>query len=304
MRNGLSDTGGKPAILLACDDAYMPGLIAAINSVKRNIRGAKIYLVHDLTPEKLGLVQPFIYKAEKFDSSFWRHLLPRKNNDSPDKGAPSGYISFVNQGKYQPDIIEESHYFYMDCDVVINKPFCFETPETLSCLINRKKSLIPLDPEEKPITDGFRAMQQFILSQGGQIESGDIITVYTDGAYFSNRDWMVNALRPAIQKASQNYPKGPKYFYSLDYFNAGIAMLGKPIESWKIDEAIPLLNFMKKSEPWFLPDKAAELCHLIHFIGKKPWEFQRGAYPLEGGSVWWDYYLNGPMPPVTRGLPE
>lgn len=282
------------AILLSCDDNYIKGLIALINSIVRNIPEAKIYLVHNLSSKNFHHIKDYIYKSEFFNESLWRHLPSQRK-----------YVTKINQGKYQADFIEESHFFYVDSDVVVNRPFEWERPSTMTCDV-KKQLMSPTGLTEKELEfeekflEKIELLRQFILREGGLVEREGDITLFFDGAFFANKDWLINVLRPEIRKCSIKYQKQgiPQHLYGMEYFDAAVCILQQPVKPWKLKQALPGLEFLRKFEPEYLPQESVEFCDLIHFTPDKPWNYRRGDYPFAGGDIWWDYYLNGPIDPI------
>ena len=285
----VGDTCSKKAIFTVCDDNYIKGLIALLNSIIRNVPGAKIYLVHNLSKKNFGYVKEYIYKSEIFDRLPWAHLPPKKEN-----------YARMTFAKYQVEFIEENNFFYVDADVVVNKTFEWETPSNLSC----EQLLQSINPKDWPKTEARRLklwelMRQFILKEGGLIEHLDKITFFYAGAFFANRDWIINVFKPELRKCSIKYQGIPQFFYELEYFNAAIAILQRPVIRWKITQAIPLLEFYRETHPEVVPKENVELCNLIHYVlENKPWKLKQGEYPFKGGNVWWDFYFGGPINPL------
>lgn len=281
----------KKAILVTCDDNYIKGLIALMNSIIRNIPGAKIYLVHDLSLKNFNHIKDYIYKSERFNTSFWKHL-PLKRE----------HVTIINQGKYQVDFLEESHLFYVDCDAIINKPFEWETPSTMTCDI-RKWNLVP----NEQFSTQLKLIRCFILKEGGYIEKGGKVNLYYEGGFFANKCWIINVFRPEIIKCSMKF-QDIQTWYGLNYFNAAIGILKRPVKLWKLKQIFSFVEFLKKTDPEHIrkimpnllkENKNTEEYDLIHFLlDKKPWQYKRGSYPYPGGDIWWNYYLNGPIEPI------
>jgi lipopolysaccharide biosynthesis glycosyltransferase len=262
LRGALMDNIPK-AFLLVSDDNYLKGLIAQINSIYRNFKNFKIYLIHSLSNENLNIVRKFVYKEQRFEDNLFKHIENKK-----------GHITKINFGKFVPDFIEEANFFYMDTDVVIIKEFDWEFPPTISC----ESRIINLKNEEK-YSKSIKLMQEFILKNNGKIETGDKITLFLDGSFFANRDWFIQSLRPSIIWASKNMPQADKHWYGLGFFNAAIGLLNRPVQSWKIKQ------FLTMFDNGNLNDK-----NLIHFVGnEKPWLTEKVQFYF----VWEKYYSGG-----------
>lgn len=279
------------AVLFVTDDNLVRGLIAQINSTIKYLPNAKIYLVHDMSPRHLEHIKNHIYKAEQFDASIWQHLSERM-----------GHVTKVNQGKLQVGFIEEPNLFYMDTDAIINQPFAWETPKTMTLDIKKH----PMDPDMR-YHKRLQLLREFVLEQGGMTEPEGDFTLFTDGAFFVSRDWMANTLRPLILDMSKKYTEKrlPHRWYAMEYFHAAICVLEQPVAHWNLKQALPGIHYMAEKYPHLFPYTTVEECDLIHFLSyRKPWDFPAGEYPLEGGLRWWETYLGGPVKPLEqdRGL--
>jgi hypothetical protein len=304
MKNFLHTSANEKAILVPCDDNFVEGLIALLNSIIRNIPDAKIYLVHELSSKNINHIKDYIYKSQRFDASFWKHLSYQKDPFHSQQEETFKRISFA---KYQVEFLETSHFLCVDADVIVNKPIKWETPATLTCDVKRHSLNLddwpkgPVPESIKGYYNMFELLKQFVLSEGGLAEKEKKITAYFPGAFFANKDWIINTLRPEIYKCSTKYQSSA--FYEFEYFNAAIGILRRPVKSWKLKQAFPYLAFLKD-----IPKKDLELmlgkiipvlnCDLIHFMVSKPWNCKQGDYPFPGGDAWWDYYLGGPIKPI------
>lgn len=251
------------AFLLVSDNNYFDGLLAQINSIYRHFKDFKIYLIHQLSGKNLSIIKPFIYKEEKYEDKFFSHL---ENN--------KGHITKINFAKFCPDFIEENTFFYMDTDVIIVKEFSWESPETINC----ESRMIDLDKEEK-YKDSIKLMQRYILDREGVIEKGAKLKIFSDGAFFANKKWLIEVLRPLIIKSSKNMPQAEKHWYGLGFFNAALGILKRPAKEWGIKQFLTMFDNQSKLED----------IQLIHFVGKeKPW--LKKDVPFYNI---WHYYYNG-----------
>lgn len=264
----------KP-ILLVADDNYIRPLIAQINSIHRNFDkdNIKIYLVHDLSPKNLHTISDYIYAHERFKSGEWEDVKPGKGS----------HVTKTNMGKFQVEIIEEPHFLYMDTDVIINKSFKFEHPNTMTC-DGGLEDLI----SDKPYTKSMRLMVEFIKQNDGFIEDGNQFMLFCDGIYFGDTEWISNVLKPIIKYCNQYMPQGERHWTGMGFFQAAIGLLQRPINLFKLKELIPAFETK--------PNINLEDYDLIHYIGKdKPWNYSQGEFPFCAGEIWWDYYINGPI---------
>jgi hypothetical protein len=266
----------KP-ILLAADDNYIKPLIAQINSIYRNFNGEdiKIYLVHNLSDKNLHYIEGYIHAQERFRSGEWEYVKPGQGS----------HVTKTDMAKYQVESIKEPNFFYMDTDVVVNRNFAFEYPDTMTC-DGGKEDLT----SDKPYLESMKLMVEFIKHNNGLIEEGEYFMLFADGVYFGNRDWIVKALRPVIKYCSLHLPQAERHWTGMGFFQAAIGLLQRPINLFKLKEFI-----FFRSEPNINLDEY----DLIHYIGgEKPWNYEQGKFPLPAGEVWWDYYLHGPIKPI------
>ena len=253
------------AFLLVSDNNYFEGLIAQINSIHRNFKNFKIYLIHNLSDKNLNSIKKSVYKEQKFKDDLFGHLESKK-----------GHITKINFGKFTPDFVEEAHFFYMDTDVIITKEFDWEFPATMSCEFR----VINIKNEEK-YSESIELMRKFILKNKGQIEDGEKITIFLDGSFFANRDWLIKTLRPLIIKASKEMPQAEKHWYGLGFFNAAIGLLNQPVQKWKIKQFLTMFD-----------GRGLGGANLVHFVGKqKPWLTEEVAFY----HLWKEYYSNGTL---------
>ena len=263
------------SILLVADDNYIKPLIAQINSIYRNFNkdSIKIYLVHRLSNKNLHHLSDYIYAHEKFKSREWKYI----------KSGKGSHVTKTDMGKYQVEPIQEPHFLYMDTDVIVNKPFKFEYPNTMTC----DGGLEDLTPDKLYI-ESMQLMVKFIKQNNGFIEDGDQFMLFCDGIYFGNKDWISNILKPMIKYCSQHLPQAERHWTGMGFFQAAIGLLQRPISLFKIRELIPIF---KKESNIDLKDY-----DLIHYIGKdKPWDYSREEFPFSAGEAWWDCYTNGPI---------
>lgn len=267
----------KP-ILLVADNNYMKALIAQINSIYNNFKEeeVKIYLVHALSDENLAYLSNFIYSNEKLNLDDWKNVRPGKNS----------HVKTTNMGKFQVEIVEEPNFMYLDTDIIVNKPFKFEHPKTMTC-DGGLEDLIP----DKPYFESMELMIDFIRKNKGYIEKGDKFMLFCDGAYFGNKEWVSNILKPKIKYCSKNMPQAEKHWTGMGFFQATIGLLQRPIELFKIKELIP----------FFETTSILSKYDIIHYIGpEKPWNYKKGDFPFCAGDMWWHYYENGPIKPVKE----
>ncbi len=275
------------AFLFVSDDNFIKGLIAQINSVKKYVPDAKIYLVHNLSYQNLQHINKFIYKDEQFNHEKWKHL-----------SSQYGHVTKINQGKLQVDFIEENNLLYMDTDAIITKPFDWEYPNTMTLDIKKH----PMNKDVRFYAE-LEILRQFILSEGGMTEKKGDFTLFTDGAFFVNRNWMVNTLRPKIEEVSKKYIEKnlPRRWYAMEFFHAAICLLDQPVQGWNVKQALPSIQYMAEKYPQLFSYKNFDECQIIHYLSsKKPWNFPVGEYPFDGGLHWWSAYLQGPVPPLKE----
>jgi len=287
IKNYSSNT--DKAILFVTDDNFMKGLIAQINSAKMYVPDAKIYLVHNLSESNLNHVRDFIYKEERFDQDKWKHLSLKY-----------GHVTKTNQGKLQVDLIEEENLLYMDTDAIIVKPFSWEYPDTMTLDIKKQ----PMDTDVRFYTE-LELLRQFVIEQGGKTEEKGNFTLFTDGAFFVNRQWMIETLRPKIEEMSRKYVEKnlPQRWYAMEFFHSAICVLDQPVKEWSIKQALPGIHYLAEKYPHLFPYKNLDECHFIHYLSyRKPWDFPMDKYPIEGGFQWWSAYLNGPVPPLDKDV--
>ncbi len=273
------------AFLLTCDDNYMKGLIAALNSIIKKFPKAKIYLIHSLSKENLRKIIPYVYKKELFNSKIWKHLLKKDR-----------HITRTGFGRFQVDFIEEENFFYMDVDTIVNKKFNWENPKTMSLDIK----IQPINSKIKAV-EKLEIMREYIIKRGGLTESSGDFKLFTDNAFFCNKEWMIKVLRPKILEVSLDYIKNkiPQRFFDMQYFHTALCLLKHPVREWNISVAWIGLPYNKEEYPKFFKYKNYTDCELIHYVGMdKPWLYYIDKYPYEGSELWWDCYLNGPIPPI------
>jgi len=253
----------KKAFFLVSDENYFHGLLAQINSILQYFKDAKIYLIHDLPDKKLKIIEPFVYKAEKLSLELFEHLPDRK-----------GHITKINFAKFFPDFIEEEHFMYLDTDVVVLREFEFEKPDTFVCDVRTLD--LTLDNE---YVESAKLMQKYILEKNGFIEKGDKIKLFLDGAFFANKKWVIEVLRPKIIKCSSELPQAKKRWFGLGFFNAVVGLLQRPIKKWGLTQILTLF------------DNENALGDLMHFVGKKkPWQLEENKFE----KIWKKYYDLGP----------
>lgn len=259
----------RPVFLLVADRTYYAALIAQINSILKYFPRGKIYLVHELNKYDLTPILPFIFKAERFKDSIWAHLPEQR-----------GHVVKINQGKHQVEFIDEQWFMYLDTDAIVNAHFQWERPPTMRCDVRW------IDPAiDKKYGPQKEEMRSFILSHNGKTEPSGPYQLFTDGAYFAKKSWIVDVLRPMIVNVSKIYL--PKRWYGMEYFHIALCLLKQAAKPWKLRQALPAL------EPVTNPSRY----DLIHFVSKhKPWQFKRGEYPFECGEIWWESFLNGKIP--------
>lgn len=279
------------AILFVTDDNFIKGLIAQMNSAIKYFPNIRIYLVHKLSDQNLRRVEDYLHKYEEFNSKMWEHLVQQ-----------TGHVTRTNQGKLQLDFVEEDNVFYVDTDAVIKNRFKWEYPKTMT-----------LDVKKHPLEDGIRyyeelrLLREFVLEEGGLTEREGDFTLFTDGGFFVNKDWMNSVLRPKILEVSKRYvaKELPQRWYAMEFFHAAICLLNQPVSNWKLKQALPGIHHMAEKYPHLFPYKSIDECDIVHFLSyRKPWDYDIGGYPIDGGIVWWDSYLNGPIEPFEedRGL--
>jgi len=270
---------GNKAILLAADDNYIRPLIAQINSIHHNLGkdNARIYLVHQLSDTNLSLVSGHIYAHERFRSGEWSHV----------RSGQGSHVTKMNMGKFQAEFIKEPNFMYLDTDAIVNRPFSFEYPETMTCDGGLEEIV-----SDKPYAESMMLMVDFIRKNGGVIEKGDKFMLFCDGVYFANRNWVSQVLKPKIKYCSEHMLQAEKHWTGMGFFQAAIGLLQRPIQIFKIKELVPWLRTAAETDGY----------DVIHYIGpQKPWDYSPGSYPLCAGDVWWNYYNKGPISPIGKG---
>lgn len=258
-----------PAFLLATDENYFPGVVALINSIKCHFPDGKIYLLHNLPPELAAVFEPFTYRQMTFDPFCWGHLEERVK-----------HITKTSFAKFHPDFIEEEYYCYLDVDTIVNRRFDVEQPKTLTCQAVCK----PVCQTDK-YYETKNLIRSYILERNGVIEKEGPMTIFLDGAYFANRDWVVNELRPMMQKVSKEMPQGWPRWYDMGYFQGAIGLLGRPIKPFKIWQFL-----VSKDEDDYNDSD------IIHFLSSgKPWLRSENESQYDTTRMWWKYLREGPV---------
>jgi lipopolysaccharide biosynthesis glycosyltransferase len=266
------------SILLVADNNYIKPLVAQINSLHRNLGkdNIRIYLVHQLSNKNLSLISNHIYAHERFKSEEWKNV----------NAGGGGHVTRTNMGKFQAEFIKEPYFMYLDTDAVVNRPFKFEYPETMTC-DGGLEDLV----SDKPYAESMRLMIDFIRKNGGFIEEGNKFMLFCDGVYFAKKEWVSEVLKPKIKYCSEYMPQAEKHWTGMGFFQAAIGLLQRPIRLFEIKELIPLFETVANLKGY----------DVIHYIGpQKPWDFDQKEFPLCAGEVWWDYYTNGPIKPLER----
>ena len=264
MKEGTTNNEEKKAFFLVSDENYFHGLLAQINSILKFFKNARIYLIHDLSTERLKIIEPFIYKAKKISLETFGYLPKKK-----------GHITKINFAKFFPDFIEEDHFFYLDTDIIVLKEFEWKKPDTFLCDV-RTMNLA----SKNEYVESAKLMQKYVFENEGVIEKGDEIKLYLDGAFFANKKWVVEVLRPKIMACSHEMPQAKKRWFGLGFFNAAINLLKRPIKKWHLTQVLTLFDNENVSGD------------LMHFVGKKkPWQIQGG----KNEKLWKDYYNLGPV---------
>jgi len=112
------------------------------------------------------------------------------------------------------------------------------------------------------------------------IENGDKLKIFSDGAFFANKKWLIETLRPLIIKSSQNMPQAEKHWYGLGFFNAAIDILKRPVKKWDLIQVLVGIDDLNNLQN----------ANLIHFVGKeKPWVNKE----IDLYDLWGDYYSSG-----------
>jgi len=268
--------------LLVSDDNYFPGLVAQINSILRHSPGSRIYLVHNLSPLNFSKIKSFIYKSEFFDEKPWSHLPSQ-----------SRHITKISLGRFQADFIEETHFFYMDSDIIMQKEFALKEPDTIAIEFKTQ----PVRPEIDHI-DRFELMRKFIFDNGGETEKEGDFTLFADAIFYVNKKWLLESLKPKIVEVSKKYVEQNilQRWFDMQYFHTAICILGKnKVEELPIKNAWMGLPFDEKQYPDFFRFEKIEDCELLHFCSaKKPWIREGFVKNREAEKIWFNYYQNGP----------